>query len=120
MLLTSLPVTATARWLVASKTYFRLEDFPRLRGIWVVFFLLFLSVSFLNPKTTPSLAIVFAISNKINKRISMRLHLLSPKNEERDNATFPPYNIQLIPFYHTNTGSPIKKTFNRISFLTSL
>lgn len=55
-------------WKVATKAYLSLEDFPRFAGRRVVFFLRF-AVNFLNPKTIPSLAIVFVISNKICKKI---------------------------------------------------
>lgn len=63
---TSLQVTATARWVVATKYYFLdLEDFPRLRGWRVVFFFLFLEVIFLTTKTTSSRTIVLITSNTI-------------------------------------------------------
>jgi hypothetical protein len=57
--------------VVTKLTYRFLEDRPRFAGLRVVFFFLFLEVIFLNPKTITSLEIVFAISNKINKRISI-------------------------------------------------
>ncbi|MGQ3740885.1 hypothetical protein, partial [Bacillus sp. Fil] len=73
-----------------SKVYLRLEDFPRFARHRVVFFVRFLEVSFLKIQTTTSFVAVFKASNKISKRISIRLHLLPPSNEERDNATSHP------------------------------
>lgn len=105
MLLTSLQVTATARWVVTKIYFLRfLEDRPRFAG-WRVVFFCFLEVIFLNPKTIISRTIVLDASNNIWKRMSIRSPPF-PLNKRKDRNR-PPYNIQLFLFYHTCINSPI-------------